>query len=229
MSSELPYSPSGEASNSKDPPEKKEGDDEPEKWDAPPDKEPSWPAENTTTLILVHRRQLLSIGKEVAHIRFSSFDEHIAAMVPFGNDDWHTLCVWDSTNFQRMYYRDLKILGDFALAPAPDRAVIVPFQQWIRVDIHSNTWGNHPAVAIHDLEKRKQRMVRESIDLQAPLVYSPDGTLVAAVDLKDNSRITICTTRNLQPVLNILHHTEEVTNLAFSPDSTSLVSVSKDG
>ncbi|KAK1762802.1 guanine nucleotide-binding protein subunit beta-like protein [Phialemonium atrogriseum] len=229
MSSKLPYRPSGEASGARTPPHKKEDDDKPRRWDEPPEKEPPWPPENEATLLLVHKRQLMCVAKEAMRIKFSSSDEHIAVMMPYGLGHWNTIYEWNTNNYKRIIHLDIKVSGDFALAPTPDRAVVAPYQKWIQIERNTNAWGLRPVITIFDLERRKNRLIREYLDIQGPITYSPDGTLIAAVDSKDTSRITICDAQSLQLVMTIPHHTDEVTHLAFSPDGISLASLSKDG
>jgi WD40 repeat protein len=223
-----------------DPPSKK-GDDDPAKgWDAPPpDEGTAWPADNDTTLLLVHKRQVrqkIGLGEEITRIAFSPSDSLIAATKKLDYSDWDSLSLYNNTKDSKalVEYRDVKASGGFAFAPLPDNAIATPYNKWLRatpeLSDRLEPSALRPAIAIHDLEKRKKRLKRDFTVIRGPIAYSPNGRLIAGIDRQDSSRINILgTNSNLRNLHTILHHTDEVTQLAFHPNGGSLVSISKDG
>lgn len=236
MSGALPLRPSGDGtSSSAEPPLNNANDDPPEGWDAPPpEKEPPWQDDGETTLLLAHKRQIgvRGTGDEVRRLAFSPDDGLIAATRSLGHADWDTLYMYNTRDFKSSDYRDVKVTGDFAFAPLPDNALLAPYRKWTR---HRDSASGidssalRSALAIHDLTKRSKRNKHDASTICAPVACSPDGRLIAGADHRDHSRINIMSTGVLKNLRTILHHTDEVTHLAFSPDGTTLVSLSTDG
>lgn len=230
----------GRSGGGADTPGNKRKDDPPKGWDAPPpDEETPWQADNNTTLLLVHKRQVrprIGLGDGITRLAFSPSDGLIAATRSLDSTDWDGLSLYNNTAGSKgaVDYRDVKATGGFAFAPLPDNALATTYKKWLRVNPDFTeglpSTALRPALAIHDLAKRKKRLKRDFTTIRGPIAYSPNGRLIAGIDHKDSSRINILATNSgLQTLHTILHHTEEVTQLAFHPNGGSLVSMSKDG
>ncbi|KAH8891647.1 WD40 repeat-like protein, partial [Thozetella sp. PMI_491] len=209
------------------------------RWDDPPELEPDAPAENPTTLILVHARrvQTFATRREVIRLEFSPNDRFVAACTAFSPlhqhaDDYMTLSFYETktwANWTLTAPNPVRVTGDFAISPG-QTVVATPY--YTMADTVPNPGSKKPHLDLYDLVTRKKLGKGDPIvPIQAPLAFSPDGRLLAAASSRDPSRIMIVDVSQ-QPVQTtriIATHISEVTQLGWAPDGTAVISASKDG
>lgn len=209
------------------------------RWDDPPESEPVGPHLDTqndqTTMILIQKKQIMPLiyRKEVLKIAFAPRDDKIVAMGPNHYEEWNVVYCLDAATLQEIgTQRPLKAERGFAFAPLPDDALATPF---LRLADHYEAKYfrvRKPRLEIFDFHRKDFRL-KSDVWIQAPIVFSPNGLLLAAVSSRDTSRIVIMksNTESVQTgVIRVIpSHIDEVTHLAFTPDGTGIVSLSKDG
>lgn len=245
----------------------------PRRWDDPPEDEASAPPpENTTTMVFVRTCIVSSLhGPEIAHLTYTPTDTHLAAIVhTVGNAGFnpqgpYTVAVWSARTGARLArlhvssVHALNVNGGFAFKPGvADMIVACPFlYPFARPESYDHRSGClPPRLEVYDLGRR-ERLAKAEVPVRAPVAWSPDGTTLAAVSVREPSRVVVlrlvaaasasasgggkgagkdATTRvEVGPVL--MGHVDEVTQLAFVPQwaadgrlvQGALVSAGRDG
>jgi len=82
-----------------------------------------------------------------------------------------------------------------------------------------------------DLVSMKRKFSASSIGIQPPLVWSPDGSLLAALSVSDATEIFLLDAQvdGLPRRACLPGQLADITQMAFMPDSKSLISLAKDG
>ena len=120
--------------------------------------------------------------------------------------------------------------------PPSDEAALLCSHTW--VDMNS---VGHSHLNLYDLNTRRKRQNIEGITMTAPLAWSPDGSLVAGRKETDHTKVMMSNTAVVPgnprtPAVApwsirgvIPSHMEKITHTAFTPDSSGIVTMSKDG
>ncbi|KAK4160794.1 guanine nucleotide-binding protein subunit beta-like protein [Cladorrhinum sp. PSN259] len=194
--------------------------------------------ENITTMVFLktvfHKHPFNS---EICQLQFSPTGTHLAVLIPrtlnirtFHPDEpasIHMISVKDGARSQLLLNANgLKASAGFALRPGPDLVIACPF--YAKGD--SEASYTLPRIEVYDY-LRKMRWTKHDVTLRAPVVFSPDGTMLAGVSTRDSSRIVLAAVSRQSVTVKtmVLKHTDEVTKLAFLPDGTKLVSCGRDG
>jgi len=231
------------------------------RWDDPPEEEPTSPPENTTTMVFVKSCTVRSpFGSEIAHLTYTPTDGHLAAMThTVGNNGFNpqgpfTVAAWSAVTGERLprlsvsSVHALNVNGGFAFKPGvADMIVACPFlYPFNRPDSYDQRSGClPPRLEVYDLGRR-ERLAKAEVPVRAPVAWSHDGTTLAAVSVREPSRVVLLRLAaagagkggakvEVGPLL--MGHVDEVTQLAFVPrwaaDGTlvqgPLVSAGRDG
>lgn len=95
----------------------------------------------------------------------------------------------------------------------------------------SKALDSTPRIDIVDLYKLKRKRYSSTIQIQGPLAWSPDGSLLAGLHFGDPTKVSL-----FQPQMDgiprmacLPGHLADITQLAFMPDSKSILSLASDG
>ncbi|KAK4108751.1 YVTN repeat-like/Quino protein amine dehydrogenase [Canariomyces notabilis] len=227
----------------------------PRRWDDPPEEGPGAPPpENITTMVFIKGMSVRPyLVSEILQLIFPPSGTHIAATFPeptntfnYRPDGARTLSAWDAATGQRLAPPSytganpsrfgVALTRGFAFKPSgTDMIVACPYLYGAQP--HQPI----PRLEIYDLGRRK-RLLKQELPIRAPLAWSPDGTALAAVSLRDPRRVVML---NLDPAdakhgsipltkpgQVLMGHLDEIVLLAFLPASGkggALVSAGKDG
>jgi len=222
----------------------------PRKWDDPPEKEPDFPPAHVTTMILVKKNKFATQPNfEVEQVGFTTSDAHIVCRIPTlannstrsSGDLTSNIIMYDVNTVRRKIVRPVpskgvRTQGDFALSPGPGLALMATAFRRTEHAIADDQTGDGgvrgvPRVEVFDLFTDKRRL-KADFSVQAPLAYTPDGSYLASVSIRNSTRIVILDLRNvLKPAMarTIAVHSSPLTHMAVTPDGTALISASTDG
>ncbi|KAK5656560.1 hypothetical protein OQA88_4539 [Cercophora sp. LCS_1] len=226
----------------------------PRKWDDPPEKPPPLGGPITTMVLVKEKTFGTCKGCEVEQIGFTREDLHIACKVTgvANNTTQSTgyissvMLLYEVKNVQRKMIkpvpsRGIRVKGDFAISGGLGTASLAcAFRRGGEVrDGNSSgvfSWQppsaeGPPRLEVYDLQTERRR-VKADFQVEAPLAFTPDGSHVAGISLRNPSRIVIVDVRNtfkLAISRQLAVHTAAITHMAVTPDGTGLASASEDG
>jgi WD40 repeat protein len=205
-------------------------------WDDPPEEGPVAPLDSNITMVLQPKSCLRTtqglLGGDIQHVEFSPTGNYIIATTRHTDEDkmWYSVTTWDAKTHGPLFFpssHQIVVHGQPCLSPAPDNAIACAVEPWMLVGM-SKGWSKKPIVEFADFAKQRKRD-RKDMPLRSPLAWSPSGKLLAGASSTVPSRIYVFNVATGLLVGSIPHHTDDLTHLAFTPDGTSIVSLSKDG
>jgi len=191
-------------------------------------------------MILVEKAQVKPpeqrLGADIQHVAFSPSGAYVAAQAPHPHADCSVVHAWSTTTLQPVHFpreHEPTVQGRFALSPAaPDESMACDGWLWEGVGVGGRPGLRRPYLQRFVLEgppANGRRAMHTGLPVASPLAWSPDGALVAGASAHDTSRIYVVRVRTQLLVAALPHHIDAVTHLAFTPDGTALVSLSRDG
>jgi WD40 repeat protein len=202
-----------------------------ERWDdPPPEKDKPEIAENDTSLLLVRRHQVPNhLRRQVSRLEFSKSDGILVAMLQGVADGKQKLALYSTQKYQNLGLNSLYVAQDFALGPILSNMVACAFPVWERMQDSGDVAFPIARVEVHDMVN-KRRTAKIKFPIKAPMAFSPNGALIACASEQNPSQIWIVHNKEPNSVARVIpSHLDHVTHLAFLPDGSALISLSKDG